>query len=295
MFEKIAIVGVGLIGGSLARVVKEKHLASTVVGLGRGSENLQKALELGVIDVMEYDLASGIRDADLVVLATPVGGLPTMMERIAPLVRPDAVVTDVGSVKAPVVHAAHSCFPKPVRFVGGHPVAGTEYSGVAASFATLFADRRCILTPTESSDPDAVQSVKTLWEAAGSEVVMMDVDTHDQIMGFVSHLPHVIAYALVHTVGRAEPGGENLLPFTAGGFRDFTRIASSHPEMWRDICLENHDALMEDLDAFEDVFREFKELVSCRDGTGLEGRFQESRRIRAAVPGARPREESPGK
>jgi len=284
MFEKTVIVGVGLIGGSLARVLREKRLSSSVVGVGRGAENLRQALELGVVDAVASDLASAIRDADLVVLATPVGGLPDLLAAVADGIRPDAVVTDVGSVKKPVVRAAEARLPRPLRFVGGHPVAGTEHSGAAASFSTLFVRRRCILTPAEGTDPEALASVKALWEAAGSEVVLMDVDTHDRIMGFVSHLPHVIAYALVHTVGRAEPGGETLLPFTAGGFRDFTRIASSHPEMWRDICLGNRDAILEALDAFESAFREFREMIAAGKGEALERRFQESRRIREAIP-----------
>jgi prephenate dehydrogenase len=284
MFEKIAIVGVGLIGGSLARAVKEKRLGSVVVGLGRGETNLRKALELGVIDVMSLDLETGIRDADLVVLAAPVGSLGPLIRKIAPWVRPDAVVTDVGSVKKPVVSAAAAVFPEPLRFVGGHPIAGTEHSGVEASFASLFVSRKCILTPEEKTDPEATERVRALWEAVGSEVVRMDVETHDRILGFVSHLPHIVAYALVHAVGRADPGEDTLLPFTAGGFRDFTRIASSHPEMWRDICLWNRDPLLLALEAFEKVLQEFKDLITTGSGAGLEERFQEARRIRAGLP-----------
>jgi len=284
MFETVAMVGVGLIGGSLARAMKEKGLCARVVGLGRGEANLERALDLGVVDAVERDLVAGVRPADLVVLAAPVGGLPSLIRRVAPHVRPDAVVTDVGSVKTCVVREAAACFPAPQRFVGGHPVAGTEHSGVEASFASLFRERRCILTPTEQTDPRAVARVRGLWEAVGSQVVEMDVKTHDRIMGFVSHLPHMVAYALVHAVGNAERDESSLLPFTAGGFRDFTRIASSHPEMWRDICLWNREALLEAVDVYEDVLRQFRALIAAGNGAELEKRFQESRAIRSRIP-----------
>jgi len=296
MFDTVAIVGVGLIGGSLARALKERGLCATVVGMGRGESNLLRALELGVVDKVERDVTAGVRQADLVVVATPVGELGALIRKIAPHVRSDAVVTDVGSVKAAVVREADSVFPEPVRFVGGHPVAGTEHSGVEASFASLFSSRRCILTPTERTDPQALASVRSLWEAVGSHVVEMDVALHDRIMGFVSHLPHIVAYALVHAVAEAEKkDGAPLLPFTAGGFRDFTRIASSHPEMWRDICLGNRDALLEAMEAFEAVFLRFKEQIADGDARGLQQRFQESRTIRQGLgeetlPAVLPRE-----
>lgn len=283
MMETIAIVGVGLIGGSLARCVRERGLASRIIGLGRGTENLRKAVELGVVDTAETDFARGIGDADLVVLATPVRSLVGLLGRTAALVRPGAVVTDVGSVKGPILREAAERFPPPCRFVGGHPVAGTEHSGVEASFAALFENRRCILTPTADTDPEALQLVSALWRAAGSEVVFLDADLHDRIMGFVSHLPHLIAYALVNTVRDSEERQGNLLDFTAGGFRDFTRIASSLPEMWRDICLLNREVLLEAIGSFSRTLAALRDRIASGDGTALEESFRLARDLRGRL------------
>jgi len=283
LFKTIAIVGVGLIGGSLARAARERGLVSSVIGLGRGEQNLRRALELGVIDVLEKDLERGIRKADLVVLATPVCTLPELLLKIAPFRKPESFVTDVGSVKAPILREADQIFQAPSPFVGGHPIAGTEHSGVEASFASLFEQRRCILTPGASTDPRALESVRRLWEAVGSEVVTMDAERHDQIMGFISHLPHMVAYGLVHSVRHAEEKGDDLSSFSAGGFGDFTRIASSHPEMWRDICLMNGDAILEAMGAFEKSFREIRQLILEKDGQGLEKVFRQSRQTRAKL------------
>jgi prephenate dehydrogenase len=277
----MAVVGVGLIGGSLARVCKEKGLVSRVVGLGRGQANLRKALELGVIDVLETDWRKGIRGAELVVLATPVEGIVELLPRIAPLCGDETLLTDVGSVKGAIVEAAERALPRPGLFVGGHPIAGTENSGVEASFASLFTDRKTILTPTERTDPKALRRVRRLWEKAGANVVLMDRQDHDRVMGFVSHLPHIVAYALVHTVYREDRKGGNLAGFSAGGFLDFTRIASSHPEMWRDICRMNRDALLEAVDSFSRTLDEFRTMISAKNGTGLEHHFDQCRRARA--------------
>jgi prephenate dehydrogenase len=281
LFETVAIVGVGLIGGSLARAARERGLVSTIIGLGRGEQNLRRALELGVIDVLEKDLERGIRRADLIVLATPVCTLPGLLPKIAPFRKPESFVTDVGSVKAPILQEADRIFRTPSPFVGGHPIAGTEHSGVEASHGSLFEQRRCILTPGESTDPRAQESVLRLWESVGSEVVIMDAERHDQIMGFISHLPHIVAYGLVHAVQLAEARGEDLSSFSAGGFRDFTRIASSHPEMWRDICLMNSGAILDAMGAFEKSFREIRQLILEQDGQGLEKVFRSSRQTRA--------------
>ncbi|MEW6443294.1 MAG: prephenate dehydrogenase/arogenate dehydrogenase family protein [bacterium] len=281
LFQRVAIVGVGLIGGSLARAAKQKGLIGTVVGLGRGKENLLKALELGVIDVLELDWARGLRDADLIVLATPVCSLPELLAKTASCRDPQSTVTDVGSVKLPIVQQAEAVFSVPSPFVGGHPIAGTEHSGVEASFATLFERRSCILTPSERTDPAALRSVRRLWEAVGSEVVIMDPERHDRIMGFVSHLPHMVAYALVDAVRTADEQGGDISAYSAGGFRDFTRIASSHPEMWRDICLMNGDAILEAMDAFDKSIGQIRRLVKRRDGEGLRRLFLRSRRTRA--------------
>jgi len=283
LFEKMAVVGVGLIGGSLARAVRDKGLVSTIIGVGRGEENLVRAVELGVIDTKTRDMVQGIQDADLIVLATPVVGVTSLLGTIASNVKKDVIVTDVGSVKGPIVREAETCFHEPNRFVGGHPIAGTEHSGVEASFSSLFENRICILTPTERTDPSAVEKVKRLWEAVGSKVVTMDLVQHDRVMGFVSHLPHMIAYSMVNTIEGAEKTEGNLLEFSAGGFRDFSRIASSHPEMWRDICLMNRDVLLEAMEAFCETWKELKERIASRDGEGLEEHFGRSRRTRALL------------
>ena len=281
LFETMTIVGVGLIGGSLARAVKERRLVSRIIGLGRGQANLRRACDLGVIDLMETDWTKGLRDTEIVVLATPVESIVELLPRVAFLCQDEAIVTDVGSVKGSIVEQAERSLPSPGRFVGGHPIAGTENSGVGASFATLFVDRRTILTPTERTDPKALEKVRRLWEAVGSTVVLMDTDHHDRVMGFVSHLPHIVAYALVHTVYSEDQREGNLARFSAGGFLDFTRIASSHPEMWRDICLMNRDALLEALESYALTLDKLKELISARDGPGLEELCARCRKTRA--------------
>ncbi len=283
LFETMTVVGVGLIGGSLARAARERGLVSKIVGLGRGEKNLRKALDLGVIDCMETDWAKGVRDAELVVLATPVESIVELFAKIGPLCGEETILTDVGSVKGPIVEAAERALPSPGRFVGGHPVAGTEHSGAEAGFASLFMERTTILTPTERTDPEPLERLRALWEAVGSRVVVMGAERHDRIMGFVSHLPHIVAYTLVHTIYTEDEREGEVAKFSAGGFLDFTRIASSHPEMWRDICLMNRGALLEAVEAFARTLDGFKAMISAGDGKGLEEHFDRCRRTRAAL------------
>ncbi len=283
LFGTVAIVGVGLIGGSLARAARQKNLFGSIIGLGRGKANLLRALELGVIDTIEDRLEDAAGLSDLVVLATPVSALPGLLARVAASRKPGGIVTDVGSVKGPLVAAAKTLFGNPSPFVAGHPVAGTEHSGVDASFPSLFEGRTCILTPDASTDPSALDAVRTLWESVGSRVVLMDPERHDLVMGYVSHLPHMVAYGLVHTIQKAERDGSELSAFSAGGFRDFTRIASSDPEMWRDICLLNREPILQALEAFQDSLRELVRLIDRRDGAGLEEIFRQSRLTRARI------------
>ena len=277
----MTVVGVGLIGGSLARVARERGLVSRIVGLGRGVENLEKALELGVIDAMETDWVKGMGEADLVVLATPVESIVQLLPKIGGLCRGDTVVTDVGSVKGSIVKEADKRLPRPSRFVGGHPIAGTENSGVESSFPSLFTNRKTILTPTDRTDPEALDRVRRLWEGSGSKVIVMETENHDRVMGFVSHLPHIVAYSLVHTVYSEDQREGGLAGFSAGGFLDFTRIASSHPEMWRDICLMNREALLDAVDAYALTLDKFRDMISAKDGKGLEEHFDRCRRVRA--------------
>lgn len=283
LFESMTVVGVGLIGGSLARAARQRGLVSRIIGLGRGRKNLRRALELGVIDVAEADWDKGIRGAELVVLATPVESIVELLRRVGPLCAEETVLTDVGSVKGAIVEEAERILPNPGHFVGGHPIAGTEHSGVEASFPSLFADRKTILTPTGKTDPGALERVRRLWEAVGSTVVLMDTVQHDKVMAYVSHLPHMVAYALVDTVYSEDQRQGNLARFSAGGFLDFTRIASSHPEMWRDICLMNRESLLEAIDSFALTLDRFKALIAEQDGTGLEERFDRCRQIRGDV------------
>ncbi len=280
---RLAVVGVGLIGGSLALALKNAGAVGEVVGIGRGLANLEKALELGVVDRISRDSAAGVRDADLVFLATPVLTLAEVAAAIIPHMKPGSVLTDGGSVKGAVVQAVEPLLREDVHFVPGHPIAGTEKSGAEAAFATLYQGRRCILTPTERTDSSALQLVRNVWETAGSEVVVMEAEKHDRILAAISHLPHMVAYSLVNAVGSYDRYEENILAYSAGGFRDFTRIASSDPTMWRDIALTNRDALLEMMERFEEFFAELKEDVRRGDDSKLYDFFFRSKKSRDAI------------
>jgi prephenate dehydrogenase len=280
--ERLAVVGVGLIGGSFAAALKRAGSVGRVVGVGRGRANLDDALRLGIVDEVASDVASGVREADFVLLAVPVGQMGAVMEGIAPVLAPHAVVTDAGSTKRDVVANAQAHFAAVLpRFVPAHPIAGSEKTGAGAAAATLFVDRNVILTPLAENDPAAVARVRDAWLACGARVSEMSPEAHDRALGAVSHLPHVLAFALVDFVSR-DGDAERLFSLAAGGFRDFTRIASSSPEMWRDICLANRDALCT---LVEDYRRELAELVTLlerADGQGLERLFNHAREARDA-------------
>lgn len=283
LINRLAIIGVGLIGGSLARVLREEGEVGEIVGIGRGAGNLQRAVELGVIDRYEHDLKRGVEGADLVFLATPVCTIAAIVAEIAPALMAGAVVTDGGSVKEELTLACEKLMPKGCCFVGGHPIAGTENSGVEASFASLYRGRRCIITPTAATDPAALAKVERMWRIAGSEVVVMDTTKHDKVVGAISHLPHMVAYSLVNAVGDYDGCDENILKYSAGGFRDFTRIASSDPVMWRDIALQNKNALLEMMDFFSLRYAELRSLVVNGDAEGLESFFEKSRNHRLSI------------
>jgi prephenate dehydrogenase len=279
----MAVIGVGLIGGSLALALKEAGIVGEVVGIGRGVANLEKALELGIIDRASQDPARGVANADLVFLATPVLSLGEVAAAILPHMKPGSILTDGGSVKEAVVHAVEPLLPDGVHFVPGHPIAGTEKSGAEAAFATLYQGRRCILTPTSRTDPAALDLVRRIWETIGSEVVLMEVKKHDRILAAISHLPHMVAYSLVNAVGSYDRYQENILEYSAGGFRDFTRIASSDPTMWRDIALSNRDALLEMVELFETFLAELKEDIRLGAGDQLYDFFLRSKLSRDAI------------
>lgn len=281
--DKLAVVGVGLIGGSLALALKAAGAVGQVVGIGRGLPNLETALRLGVVDSFSRDLAEGVADADVVFLATPVLALGPVAEQIMAHLRPGAIITDGGSVKQAVIEAIEPHLRDDVQFVPGHPIAGTENSGAEAAFATLYHDRRCILTPTARTSSAALERVRRMWQAVGSQVVVMDVEKHDRVLAAVSHLPHMVAYALVNAVGAYDRYGENILAYSAGGFRDFTRIASSDPTMWRDIAQTNREALLEMMNQFEVFFAELKEDVALGSGERLFEFFRRSKASRDGI------------
>lgn len=283
LINRLAVVGVGLIGGSLARILREKGEVGEIVGIGRGAANLQRAVELGVIDRYEHDLKQGVVDADLVFLATPVCTIADIVAEIAPLLHCGAIVTDGGSVKEEIVRRCEELLPPGIHFVGGHPIAGTEKSGVDASFSTLYQGKRCIITPTTKTDRRALEKVVRMWELAGSEVVQMDPRKHDKVVAAISHLPHMVAYSLVNAVGDYDGCEENILKYSAGGFKDFTRIASSDPVMWRDIALQNRSAVLEMMDFFTAHFAELRSLVANSDADRLVRFFERSRDHRESI------------
>jgi prephenate dehydrogenase len=269
---KLAVVGVGLIGGSFALALKKAKAVSHVVGVGRTPANLKLALERGIID----STASDAGGADLVLIAAPVGQYP---EIFASLSSAKGIITDAGSTKRDVIATARAKLKNLSRFVPGHPIAGAEKSGAAAASAELFRDRRVVLTPLTESDGAAVSEVKKLWQACGARVSSMTAEEHDEVLAAVSHLPHLLAYGLVHEVA-GRKNSEQLFAFAAGGFRDFTRIASSHPEMWRDICLANKDLLLDEISRFAKKILQVKKMLERGDGDALEKLFTEARQAR---------------
>lgn len=269
-FNNATIIGVGLIGGSLAKVMKANNLAGRITGAGRTRETLEQALRFGVIDAVEQGMQRAVEHADLVVLASPVGAFETIVREIGPFLKPGAIVTDVGSVKGALITIVESGIPSSVHFVPGHPIAGREKSGVAEATDALFRDRRCILTPTPRTDPEALAAVRSLWEAAGAEVSLMDPDLHDRVFAAVSHLPHVAAFGMMTAVAGLNTGSDDYLRFSGAGFRDFTRIAASSPEMWRDICLMNRHHLAEMIDRYLHALNQLKRDIEAGDANRIE-------------------------
>jgi len=281
-FRKLLVCGVGLIGGSFALAQKAAGAVEAVVGIGRSRATLAEAERLGVIDRSAEDWNDALADVDLVLLAMPVGQMEAVMRELAPRLSPTTLVTDGGSTKRDVVAAAYRAFGDKVgQFVPGHPIAGAERSGVAAAAADLYQGKRVVLTPLPENSPDAVARVRAAWEACGAEVSELAPDAHDRTFAAVSHLPHLLAFALVHELaGRPDSG--QLFGFAAGGFRDFTRIASSHPEMWRDICVANRAPLIEELDLYLAELLRTRVLLAGADGAALQAMFAKARAARDA-------------
>jgi prephenate dehydrogenase len=277
---KLAVIGVGLIGGSFALALKQARRVAHVVGAGRSPANLRLALERGAIDSIAADARSAARDADVILVAAPVAQFQGLFAEISGAISPKALLTDAGSTKRDVIAAARlGLGAKLAQFVPGHPIAGAEKSGAGAASAELFRGRRVVLTPLPENEPGAVEEIQALWAACGANVSRMDAAEHDAVLGAVSHLPHVLAYALVHEVAR-RPNAEQLFSFAAGGFRDFTRIASSHPEMWRDICVANRDRLLGELRRYQEKLSSVEKLLAAADGQALERLFAEAREAR---------------
>jgi prephenate dehydrogenase len=278
--NRLAVLGVGLIGGSVALALKQARAVRQVSGFGRTRRNLAQALRSGVIDEIANTPAQAVAGADVVLIATPVGQMPELMAQIAPHLASDAVITDAGSTKQDVIACARRHLARHLeRFVPGHPIAGAEKSGAAAAQPTLFRDHNVILTPDDATAAAAVRRVTALWRATGATVKKMDAQTHDRLLALVSHLPHVLSYALVDDVASRDDA-RRIFGFAAGGFRDFTRIAGSSPEMWSDICVANRDALLAELSVYQQHLDRLRRLIKTRDRAGLTEVFERARGAR---------------
>ena len=284
LFRRLTLIGIGLIGSSLARVAKREKLAEEIVISTRSPETLARAEELGLGDRYCLDAAEAVEGADLVILCVPVGASEAVTKWIAPSLGTGAIVTDVGSTKASVVAQMQPHLPKGVHFIPGHPVAGTEYSGPDAGFASLFENRWCILTPVAGTDPAAQAKLTAFWEGCGSNVDVMDPDHHDLVLAITSHLPHIIAYNIVGTADDLETVTKSeVIKYSASGFRDFTRLAASDPTMWRDVCLHNKDAILEMLSRFSEDLSAVQRAIRWGDGQALFDLFARTRGIRRSI------------
>ena len=283
LFQQVTIIGVGLLGGSLGLVLKKQGLAKTVVGIGRRQSNLELAVQLGAIDRFASDPHEVVRDSDFIVLATPVDTYISQLQRWGQQVPSGAIVSDVGSVKGQLVFDVEAALPTTASYVGAHPIAGKEKSGVAHATSKLFVGARCIVTPTPQTNADALTKVCDLWEAVGSKVLSMDPMVHDWVLGAVSHLPHIAAFSLMHALQDLQektPDALSLLDFSGGGLRDTTRIAASSPEMWRDICLANRENLSKMIDQYIIRLQGFKQLLNDQDALGLAKNIEQAKTLR---------------
>ncbi|MAJ63482.1 MAG: cyclohexadienyl dehydrogenase [Alphaproteobacteria bacterium] len=284
VFNKVAILGMGLIGSSIARALKKHGLAGSIVG-GDGNQAVcDRAVQIGLAEAMTTDMAAAVAGADLVVMAVPVGACGAVASSMAPGLAPGAIVTDVGSVKKSVLNDVAQHLPKGVQFIPGHPLAGTEHSGPDAGFAELFEGRYWILTPEDDVDPAAVERLKTILVTMGAQVETMTPEHHDRVLAITSHLPHLIAYTIVGTAtDLAEETKNEVIRYSATGFRDFTRIAASDPVMWRDVFLNNREAVLEILQRFTEDLTALQRAIRWGEGDVLEKRFTETRAIRRGV------------
>jgi prephenate dehydrogenase len=282
--KKLTIFGVGLIGGSVALALKKAQglnfVAPQIVGVGRSEKSLHEALKLKVIDALETNIHRACIDADLILIAAPVSQTKTILQSIKPHLNSNSIITDAGSTKGDVIKVAREILGEQFsQFVGGHPIAGAEKSGVSAAKDDLFLGKNIVLTPTPETNRDAVSSVADLWEKCGANVTEMSAENHDNIFAAVSHLPHLLAFALVDDIA-SRPNAAQLFSFAASGFRDFTRIAGSSPEMWRDISLANKVALLNELSAYQTELKQLKKLLENEDGAGLQALFEHASKAR---------------
>ncbi len=284
MFEKVTIIGLGLIGSSLARAIRASGIATIIVAADNNKDVCAIVKKLGIADEVTSDIRRSVSGSDLVIVAVPVGACANVAEQIGPSLKAGAVITDVGSVKQGVIDALKPHLPSTVHLVPGHPIAGTEHSGPEAGFAELFHDRWCILTPLAETDIRAVEKVTKLWEACGSKIEFMDPQHHDLVLGITSHLPHLIAYTIVGTANQLEDDMKSeVIKFSASGFRDFTRIAASDPVMWRDVFLHNKTAVLEILQRFTEDLTALQKAIRRGDGKYLHDTFSSTRDIRRQI------------
>lgn len=284
MFNQITIIGLGLIGSSLARIIKQRGLAGRLIAVDASPEVCQIVERLGIADEASTDARRGVIDSDLVILATPVGVCAHVGAAIGPALKPGAIVTDVGSVKNSIIEMLRPNIPSSVHIVPGHPIAGTEHSGPESGFAELFDGRWCILTPLPDSDLRAVEMVTKFWEACGARIEIMDPAHHDLVFGITSHLPHLIAFTIVGTATQLEDDIKaEVIKYCASGFRGFTRIASSDPVVWRDVFLNNREAVLEILQRFSEDLTAMQKAIRRGDGKYLQDVFARSREVRRAI------------
>ena len=283
-FERVAIIGIGLIGSSLARVLRQEKLADHITINARTQKSLDTAIELGLADSATLDPAEAVKGADLVMLCTPLGTYEVIVKTIAPNLEPGCILSDVGSVKQMVIDTLTPLIPEGVHLVPGHPIAGTEHSGPEAGFAELFQDRWCILTPTADTDKAAVDKISSLWGAARMKIEIMDAVHHDHVLAITSHLPHLIAYTIVGTAtDLADDLKQEVIKYSASGFRDFTRIAASDPTMWRDIFLNNREAVLDILGRFSEDLTALRRAIRHGEGDTLSDTFTRTREVRRRV------------
>lgn len=280
MIKHLVVIGTGLIGGSFALALKRKGLVERVTGVGRGRANLEHALKLGVIDAIGDSTPTAIKDADLIFAAIPVGAMPAMFRELAPALPAGAILTDAGSTKVDVIAAARAALGDKIgQFIPGHPIAGAETNGAGAAHAHLFEGKPVILTPLPENRAEDIDRVEGLWLACTARVARMAEKEHDRVFAAVSHLPHLAAFALMEELA-ARPDADSFFSFAGTGFRDFTRIAGSHPEMWRDIALANREALLGELDTYIDKLEAIRGMIEARDGQALEDLFARARLAR---------------